>query len=193
MALVTNTTLKTYFNAGDEPTEANFIDLIDSSGNQTLTHIIATGDTDLSAAVGNQLVLINVPLAANNHIRLPEATTANGGMHVRVVFGIACLGVCHIGFKTSIIQGGATAMGDTNEAVGGAADHGSAIADAGDAFHTTRFTLDNATMAGGTGGTVQDFYYTGVANKVIYRGSLISEIDGPTLAAHFSTEEVDAN
>ena len=193
MAIQTNTVLKGYFNAGDEPTETNFADLIDSSGNQTLTYITATGDTDLSTAVGNQLVLINVALADNNHIQLPEATTANGGMHIKVVFGIACLDACHIGFKTSIIQGGATAMGDTNEAAGGAADHATAIADTGDTFHSVLFDLDTVTSAGGTGGTVLDFFYPGVANVIIYRGSLISEIDAPTLAAHFSTDEVDAN
>ena len=193
MAIATRTVLKGHFDTGDRPTAANFADLIDSSASSTLTYISATGDTDLSAAVGNQLVLINVPLAANNHIQLPEATTANGGMHVRVVFGTACLGVCHIGFKTSIIQGAASAIGDTNEGGGSSLDYATAIADAGDTFHTTRFTLDNATMPGGTAGTVQDFFYPGVDNVVLYRGNVISEIDNPTLAAHFSTEEVDAN
>jgi hypothetical protein len=36
MAQSTNTTLKTYFNAGDEPTEAQFVDLIDSATIGTL-------------------------------------------------------------------------------------------------------------------------------------------------------------
>ena len=193
MAIQTNTVLKGYFNAGDEPTETNFADLIDSSGNQTLTYITAAGDTDLSTAVGNQLVLVNVALTDGNHIQLPEATTANGGMHIKVVFGIAVEDKVYVGFKTSIIQGGATAIGDTNEGAGGAADHATAIADAGDAFLSVKFDLDTAASAGGTGGTELNFFYPGVANVIIYRGHLISEVDGPTLAAHFSTDEVDAN
>ena len=192
MALSTRTVLKGHFETGDRPTASNFVDLIDSSATSTLTYISATGDTDIATAVGNQLVLINVALADNNHIRLPEATTSNGGMHVRVVFGIACLDEVHVGFKTSIIQGGATAIGDTDEALS-AAHAASAIADTGDTFHSVRFDLDTVASAGGTGGTVLDFYYPGVANKVIYRGNLISEIDSPTLTAHFHTDEADAN
>lgn len=193
MAIATRTVLKGHFDTGDRPTAANFADLIDSSASSTLTYITSAGDTDLSTAVGNQLVLINVALNDNNHIQLPEATTANGGMHVKVVFGIACADACHIGFKTSVIVGGATAMGDTNEAAGGAADHASAIAEAADVFHSILFDLDTVASAGGTAGTVLDFFYPGVANVIIYRGSVISEIDAPTLTAHFSTDEVDAN
>ena len=45
MALQTLTTLKTYFNKGDKPTEANFSDLLDSTV-QTVTSGIVTLDTD---------------------------------------------------------------------------------------------------------------------------------------------------
>jgi hypothetical protein len=191
MAIVTNTTLKNYFNAGDEPTEGNFADLIDSTG-RTLQYVTSTGNQDFSSVVGDQRIMINVALANTNYIRLPEATTANGGVHVQVVFGIAIADVAHVGFKTSVIQGGAVATGDTNEAAAGAADHATAIADAGDVFHRVSFDLDTVALAGGTGGTVLDFWYPGVANVVLYRGHLISEIDAPTLANHFSTDEVDA-
>ena len=58
MGLATRTTIKGYFETGDRPTAANFVDLIDSSATSTLTYISATGDTDIATAVGNQLVLI---------------------------------------------------------------------------------------------------------------------------------------
>ena len=53
MALSTNTTLKTYFNAGDEPTEAQFAELIDSSmipGIMGLTAVTLTSNTTLAVA-----------------------------------------------------------------------------------------------------------------------------------------------
>ena len=157
--------------------------------------ITATGNYDYSQELwygGDKTILVNVAMADGNYVRLPEATTANAGLHVRVVMGIACLDDFVLGFVTSIIQGGATAVGDTNEAVGGAADHATAIADAGDSFLSVRFNLDTVASAGGTGGSVLDFYYTGTANKIVYRGDLISEIDAPTLASHFSTSTVIA-
>ena len=53
MALSTNTTLKTYFNAGDEPTEAQFAELIDSSmipGIMGLTAVTLATNTTLAIA-----------------------------------------------------------------------------------------------------------------------------------------------
>ena len=192
MALGTRTVLKGYFETGDRPTAANFIDLIDSSAERAYTYITATGNADYSTYVTSTNILVNVALADTNYIRLPEATTANGGLHMRVVLGIAVANTMNVGFVTTNIQGGAVAMGDTNEAAGGAADHASAIADTGDTFKRVEFDLDNVAKAGGTGGTVLDFFYPGVANVVIYRGNLISEVDAPTLATHFTTTAVNA-
>ena len=148
---------------------------------------VAANNLDLSSAVeGNKVVIITAAQADGTYLRLPEATVSNAGMHIKVVladdFAVGCV--------TSNLIGGATAMGDTDEAVGGAADHGSAIADVADTFKTVRFNLDTAAAAGGTGGTVLDFYYTGQANLIVYSGKLISEIDAPTLASHFSATVV---
>ena len=57
-------------------------------------------------------------------------------------------------------------------------------------FLRIEFYLDTAARAGATGGTELNFYYFGEANKVMYRGHLISEIDDPTLASHFSTATI---
>jgi hypothetical protein len=163
-------------------------------GDETI-YITATGNYDYSEAgwyAGKKTILINVAMADTNYIRLPEATTDNTGLHVRVVIGIACLDTLNIGFVDTTIQGGAIAMGDTNEGAGGAADHASWIGDVGDGFNRIEFDLDAVAKAGGTGGTVLDFWYTGAADVVIYRGHIISEVDAPTLATHATTTAVNA-
>ena len=173
----------------------NFNNIIDTipSVIDDFTVVSSTGNTDLSglSLVGTHTVLVSVALADDNYIRLPEATAANGGMHIKVVFGIAALDAVRVGFVTTKIQGGATAIGDTDEAAG-TGDGASAIADNGDNFLRIEFDLDTAARAGATGGTELNFYYFGEANKVMYRGHLISEIDNPTLANHFSTTAVNA-
>ena len=155
-------------------------------------YITSTGNQDYSGLeYGNWTIMVNVAMADGNYIRLPEATTSNGGQHIRVVLGIAVLDDLYIGFVTSKIQGGATAVGDTNEG-NAPTDIATAIADTGDSFLSVHFNLDTVANAGGTGGTVLDFWYPGVANKIIYRGHLISEKDDPTLTGHFSTTAVNA-
>tara|TARA_R100000008_G_C3506905_1_gene126737 strand:+ start:208 stop:720 length:513 start_codon:yes stop_codon:yes gene_type:complete len=163
-------------------------------GDETIV-ISSTGNYDYSQEPwkgGDKTILVTAAMADGNYIRLPEATTANAGMTIKVVLGIAVLDDLYVGFVSSVIQGGAVAMGDTNEAAGGAADHASAIADVADGFNSVHFNLDTTANAGGTGGTIMEFYYTGVADKIVYRGSLISEIDAPTLSGHFSTTAVNA-
>ena len=151
----------------------------------------AAGNHDLTAmGRGDHTILINAAKADGTYIALPEATTSNGGMHIKVVFGIAIADDFAVGFTTTNIIGGATAVGDTNEGAGSSLDYATAIADVGDTFKSVRFNLDTVGAAGGTGGTVLDFFYPGAANVVLYRGSLISEIDDPTLAGHFVTTVV---
>tara|TARA_Y100000114_G_scaffold59111_1_gene54098 strand:- start:92 stop:658 length:567 start_codon:yes stop_codon:yes gene_type:complete len=168
----------------------NILDTIPNAVDD-FTVISAAGNTDLStlAYKKSHTVLISAALADDNYIRLPEATTSNGGMHIKVIFGIAALDAVRVGFVTTKIQGGATAIGDTNEG-NAPTDIAAAIADNGDNFLRLEFDLDTVARAGATGGTELNFYYFGEANKVIYRGHLISEIDDPTLANHFSTATI---
>jgi len=151
----------------------------------------AAGSHDYTALDGDTTILINAAKADGTYILLPEATTKNGGMNLKVIFGIAVADDFAVGFVTSVIQGGATAIGDTNEA-NAPTDIATAIADAGDSFNSVRFNLDTVAAAGGTGGSVLNFWYPGVANVILYRGSLISEIDDPTLTGHFSTTAANA-
>ena len=164
----------------------------------------AASNMDLSGETeGDKIVIITAAQGDGTYCRLPEATTSNAGMHIRVVIGIAVADDFAVGCVTSNLiggatgspyggggGGGATAVGDTNEAVGGAADHASCIGDVGDGFKSIRFNLDTVAAAGGTGGTVMDFYYTGQANLIVYSGNLISEIDAPTLTGHMVTTVV---
>ena len=80
----------------------------------------------------------------------------------------------------------------SRKGAGSSLDYATAIADAGDGFFRVHFNLDTVASAGGTGGTVLDFWYPGVANVMFYRGHLISEIDDPTLTAHFEATAVNA-
>jgi hypothetical protein len=154
-------------------------------------YVSSTGNKDFSDLQGDTTIMVNVAMADTNYIRLPEATTSNGGMHIRVALGIACLDKLYVGTVTSNLIGAASAVGDTNEA-NAPTDIATAIADVGDTFKRVEFDLDTAAKAGGTGGTVLDFYYTGASNVIIYRGDLISEIDDPTLATHFVTTTIIA-
>ena len=163
-------------------------------GDETI-YITSTGNKDYSEAgwyAGKKTIIINVAMADANYIRLPEATTSNLGLHVQVVIGIACLDKLYMGFVDTTIQGGAVAVGDTGEGAGSSLDYATAIADVGDGFNRIEFDLDTVAKAGGTGGTVLDFWYTGAADVVVYRGHLISEIDNPTLGTHFTTTAVNA-
>ena len=163
-------------------------------GDETV-YITSTGNYDYSDSgwvAGDKTILVNVAMADTNYIRLPEATTSNLGLHVKVVLGIACLDKLYIGFVDTVLQGAAVAVGDTDEGAGSSLDYATFIADNGDVFNRIEFDLDSVAKAGGTGGTVLDFWYTGAANVAIYKGNLISEIDNPTLGTHATTTAINA-
>ena len=140
---------------------------------------------------GDKTILVNVAMGAGKYIRLPEATTGNSGLHIRVVYGIAPAALTHVGFVTSNIVGGAHTVG--------AATEGNAPTDAAmvsSAVGTTNLRVDLdvnlVAKAGGHPGTVLDFWYTGVANVVFYVGSLHADVDDATLATHFVTTAINA-
>ena len=163
-------------------------------GDETV-YITSTGNYDYSDSgwvAGDKTILVNVAMADTNYIRLPEATTSNLGLHVKVVLGIACLDKLYIGFVDTVLQGAAVAVGDTDEGAGSSLDYATFIADNGDGFNRIEFDLDTVAKCGGTGGTVLDFWYTGAANVAIYKGNLISEIDNPTLGTHATTTAINA-
>ena len=58
--------------------------------------------------------MVNVALADTNYIQLPEATTENGGMHIRIIVALAQADKVNVGFVTTNIVGGAQALGDAN-------------------------------------------------------------------------------
>ena len=154
-------------------------------------YIVATGDVNYSAlATGNYTIMVNAALADGDYIRLPEATTSNGGMHIRVIIGVSPADNAVVGFKTSVIVGGATT---TSDGTVGIAAGATVTSVAGTVNHSVALDIDGAAGDGsGMPGTILDFYYPGIANVVIYRGDLIGFVDSATLANHFSTAEVDA-
>ena len=140
---------------------------------------------------GTKTVLVNGAIANLNYIQLPEATTSNAGLVVRIVYGLAPAALTHVGFVTTNIVGGALVMG--------AATEGNAPTDAAmvsSAVGTANLRLDidvnDAGKAGGHPGTMLEFFYTGVDNVVIFKGVMHSDVDDATLANLFSTTAVNA-
>lgn len=156
-------------------------------------YITATGNQDYSAlAKGDHTIMVNVALANTNYIRLPEATTSNGGMKITVIFGLSPADNAYVGFVTSNIVGGATTISDASQGLStqNAASQISAVGDA-----NLRVLLDDngsSDDGGGFPGTILEFWYTGVANVILYRGTLIGDVDSATIANHFETTAVNA-
>ena len=158
---------------------------------EEVQYITTTADQDLSSLTGNTTIIVNAALASGKFIRLPEATTANSGMHIRVVFALAPAATALVGFVTTKIVGGASSISDATEGQA-TANAGLASSAIGTANLRVELDVDSDAKAGGHPGTVLDFYYHGVANQVIYRGHLIGDVDTPTLASHFSSTAVNA-
>ena len=156
-------------------------------------YITAAGNYDYSELpVGDHTIMINFALTDGQYVRLPEATTDNAGMKITVIVGIAPADNAHVGFVTSKIVGGVLGVSDADQGLstGNAASQVSAVGDA-----NLRIDLDADGAAGdGSGfpGSVMEFWYTGAANVVLYRGTMIGDRDSTTLANHFSTTAVNA-
>ena len=139
---------------------------------------------------GTKTVLINVALADATDIRLPEATTDNAGLIVRVVFGLAPAENVNIGFVTTDIVGGWVGTSDGTEGVA-ASFMGFSVKS--DGYKRVELDKDGeVAKAGGEAGTILEFYYTGVANTVIYRGHLIADVDSATGTTHAVTTAINA-
>ena len=152
-------------------------------------YITSTGDQDLSGLTGNTTVLVNAALASGKYIRLPEATASNAGMHIQVIFGLAPAATALVGVVNGFLVGGATCVSDATEGASAAALASSAV---GSENHRVELNATTAAKAGGYPGTVLDFWYTGAANVIIYRGNLIGNVDTATLATHFVATAVNA-
>ena len=155
-------------------------------------YITATGNQDFSSTVfaRNTTILVNVALADTNYIRLPEATTSNGGMTIKVLFGLAPADNAHVGFVTTDIVGGVLALSDATEGIAAGYIRSSAV---GTGNH--RLTLDaNGAAGDGSGypGSQLTFHYPGVANVAIVEGTLIGDVDSATGANLFNTTAVNA-
>ena len=160
---------------------------------ENFVYITSTGNQDLSSSItGTTNILVNVALADTNYIRLPEATTSNGGMVIRVIFALSPADNAVVGFKTSVIVGGASTFSDGTAGLQ-TANGAYVTSAAGTANHRVALDADGSADDGsGAPGTILEFFYPGVANVILYRGHLIGSVDSATLANHFSTAEVDA-
>ena len=140
---------------------------------------------------GTKTILVNAAMVNASYIRLPEATTDNAGLIVKVIYALSPAALTHVGFVTSLIVGGANTVGAATE---GNAPTDAAMVSSAVGTSNLRLDLDVnvAGKAGGHPGTELEFYYTGVANVVIFKGSLHADVDDSTLANLFSTTAVNA-
>jgi len=153
--------------------------------------ITATGNNDFSSTVfaRDTTILVNVAMANTNYIRLPEATTANAGLTIKVVFGLSPLGAAHVGYVTSNLVGGLMGLSDATEGVAAGFIASSAVGDG-----NKRITLDvDATATpGGYPGSQITFHYTGVANTIIVEGTWLGDCDSAAGGSLFNTTAVNA-
>lgn len=179
MAIVNTAALKGYFNAGDEPTEANFVDVFDSLLNLTDGGTVAGATTftltpTLTAGVIGAKVITQTGTAAEDltstavdtiwvaattqagNITLPQATVANAGMTIKI---LCAADWASTAVKLGFANGGSTVMfGMLNVAANNAQD-------AVETFPITNnskilaLDADDVTGAGGAKGSQYTFTY----------------------------------
>ena len=140
---------------------------------------------------GTKTILVNAAMVNTSYIRLPEATTANPGLIVRIIYALSPAALHHVGFVTSVIVGGAMTIGAATE---GNAPTDAAMVSSAVGTANLRLDLDVnvAGKAGGHPGSMVEFFYTGVADVVICKAVLHADVDDSTLANLFSTTAVNA-
>ena len=140
---------------------------------------------------GAKTILVNVALTGGNYLRLPEASTDNAGLRVKVIWGLSPGGLAYVGFVDTAIVGGAIGISDATE--GSATANAALVSSAvGTANNRVELDVDADVRAGGYPGSTMEFIYTGVANVALYSGMLLGDVDTATLASHFSTTAVNA-
>ena len=160
MATATTSTLEGHFETGDRPTASNFQDLIRSCNNTDITVSSATSTAiDLTSVVSSHKLITTGTLAAD--IKLPQATAANAGITITVMFSVACAtdGSVSIGFSNA----GSTVMAGVVHLHSGGALADSLVIPA--SSKVLEFDADAVDHCGGAEGTVATFTYYG-ANLV---------------------------
>ena len=167
-----------------------------SYGNETIykTDTATSNFADTTKYIwkgGTKTILVNAAMVNTSYIRLPEATTDNAGLIVNIIYALSPAALHHVGFVTSAIVGGALTLGAASEGVA-PTDAGMASSAVGTSNLRLDLDVNVVAKAGGHPGTELSFYYTGVANVVIFKGVMHSDVDDPSLASLFSTTAVNA-
>tara|TARA_R110002051_G_scaffold109973_1_gene182641 strand:- start:1084 stop:1716 length:633 start_codon:yes stop_codon:yes gene_type:complete len=207
MAQAINSVLKGYFNAGDEPTEAQFATLIDSNlnlsyttlnqevtgsinfqgmKNMNITEQSGTAAEDLTATTHDLVWYSNAAQAAD--VTLPDATANNVGMKIKIIVGTTSwsttafqLGFADSGTCVLVGQVLLSALdGDATDATAGFTITANA--------QSLEIDADAVTDAGGAIGSMYDFTYL-EANLVhcMAYGMVTTGTPAPTAAASTTT------
>ena len=155
MAVTDNSTLKGFFNTGDQPTEAQFGDLIDSC--HFASNVVVqsgTGAEDLTSVDRDTVWYASTTQAGD--ITLPQATATNAGMTIKVLAGANW---STTGFKLGFANGGSTVMfGQLHVAANNAQDAVETFVITNNAKALT-IDADDVTGAGGAKGSQYTFTY----------------------------------
>ena len=153
MANATKTVLKTYFNTGDQPTEANFVNLIDSNINQTDT----TAQTVASAlTVGGLVSMSNAAtyVSGNLHHTNPGMVTRGAGAVTGSAYECRVANVNGEVVTTLLVDlEGMKSKNDEGDVIGIAGTANSYLMKWETALHGVLYKLEMACIEAPTGGT----------------------------------------
>ena len=148
---VTKTTLKTYFNTGDQPTEANFTDLIDSNLNLADT----TAQSVVSATTfGGQMSASAVYASGALHIEDTGATGRGAGALTGSAFSVKTANINGECVTTILVDlEGMKSKNDEGDVIGIAGTANSYLMKWETARHGVAYKLEMACLEAPTGGT----------------------------------------
>ena len=148
---VTKTTLKTYFNTGDQPTEANFTDLIDSNLNLADT----TAQSVVSATTfGGQMSASAVYASGALHIEDTGATGRGAGALTGSAFSVKTANINGECVTTILVDlEGMKSKNDEGDVIGIAGTANSYLMKWETARHGVAYKLEMACLEAPTGGS----------------------------------------
>ena len=148
---VTKTTLKTYFNTGDQPTEANFTDLIDSNLNLADT----TAQSVVSPTTfGGQMSASAVYASGALHIEDTGATGRGAGALTGSAFSVKTANINGECVTTILVDlEGMKSKDDEGDVIGIAGTANSYLMKWETARHGVAYKLEMACLEAPTGGT----------------------------------------
>ena len=149
-----------------------------------------TADMDFTWVDRNTTIVLNCVPAASDEIKLPQATSHNVGMVIKLMVALSTTNAFKIGVDDSsdtLLIGGLYLVGDALEGVAAGA-HQNALAS--DSYKAIDLKGNDAAN-GGDAGTLINFTYV-AADRIAVDGVVTAKVDNPTGANVFGAIGIDA-